>query len=1213
MSSRSLAIALTIVAAAFVAFAWWVYFATAGKVHIGVPISCTAGPILIALGVFGVQWLVARRGAQGLERALKHEGEGKRGAAARNPEIDRLRREFERAVSSLKSSKLGRRGNGGAALYHLPWYTIIGPPASGKTTLLRNSGLKFPHLAGMGDRVKGVGGTRNCDWWLTNDAILLDTAGRWSMEEDDQAEWFAFLDLLKRHRTQRPLNGVIAAISLAGDDETSISSVGLEHVRVLAGRMRERLDEITARLGVELPVYLLLTKCDLVSGFVDVFGSLPAAERRRVWGFTSPLLGSADESPGERFAVQYQLLCKQLDQFCVQRMGHEVRPEVVLRVYEFPAQLRTLEEKLVTFVDELFAESAFGETPAMRGAYLTSGTQEGAPADLLLEQMASSINVRPVLGEPDVEEKKSYFLRDMLTEVVFEDRDVATTSRLELRHQQLRRRLLTATLFAAAALLAALPTMSSRANLAALAQTRELTTRVGQGDTPSDTTKPARIEDVVALKSEAERYEDGLPSIFASFGMYRGDDIEGPLVRYSDAALKEWVVRPLVNRSKQVLITITEQRESVRLQRTADSSLDDASRANLTSALKLHLLLSAPKEPCAPEPLARKPWLIDELGRLWNEADPTLDKAQLAERKTLLLRYLEMAAQHPSEMLFARDVRRVELARTALAVDDKAGALMSVVLERFGKENLTLAQLVGASSLLTSAVPINGAYTLDVWSQVAREVVAGKSWQFGDESWVLGCDQESADKRRAAEQSGAFQSTYLKRYEADWASFVQGISGRLPGAVSEAETMLTELIGRPGVLGTLIERIKENTDLPPPPQPEEQAAAQELADKAIAKLAAKSATLTTAAGLVKSAPQSDPALNHLRSSFTDLTRFGVPRTDSGETALEQYRKQIEPVLQALRTYREDASKVEELGAATKTAISNTELLLNSTPGRWTGMLRSILLPPLHGVLSMTSVDRGAQLQRKWCDLVYRPLQEELGGRYPWQPDSTSQIAGADLARWFSLEGGLVASFVSSQLSNYVVQEGNRYVFGGPRVAEARSLLREELLTFLNRANDLRLAFFPNKSPTMRMPFRIRVRGAAGYSVTSFAAGGRSVRYDSGAEVWTSMEWPGEASSDGATLTVTPYEGFAPKPLTLPGEWGLFMILDEQHGHAQILERGERSLTVGWKPKGSQNWVKVDFAWDDPRSPLGALPLGRTPRGILPVSVPARITNSGSGC
>jgi type VI protein secretion system component VasK len=110
-----------------------------------------------------------------------------------------------------------------------------------------------------------------------------------------------------------------------------------------------------------------------------------------------------------------------------------------------------------------------------------------------------------------------------------------------------------------------------------------------------------------------------------------------------------------------------------------------------------------------------------------------------------------------------------------------------------------------------------------------------------------------------------------------------------------------------------------------------------------------------------------------------------------------------------------------------------------------------------------------------------------------------------------------------------------------------------------------------------------------------------------------MEWPGEQPSLGATLAVTPYQGAGPKPLNLAGEWGLFMIFDERFGHGQILERSERQFTAGWRPKGSQHYIKVDFATDDARSPLMFAPFGGLPRNLLPIAVPPRITHAGSGC
>jgi type VI secretion system protein ImpL len=118
------------------------------------------------------------------------------------------------ALGLLKRAR-GTRGY----LYEQPWYIIIGPPGAGKTTALLNAGLSFPLAAEMGQgAVAGVGGTRMCEWWFTEDAVLIDTAGRYTTQDSDakvdRAGWEGFLDLLKTTRARQPLNGVLVAISI---------------------------------------------------------------------------------------------------------------------------------------------------------------------------------------------------------------------------------------------------------------------------------------------------------------------------------------------------------------------------------------------------------------------------------------------------------------------------------------------------------------------------------------------------------------------------------------------------------------------------------------------------------------------------------------------------------------------------------------------------------------------------------------------------------------------------------------------------------------------------------------------------------------------------------------------------------------------------------------------------------------------------------------
>src|SRR5512142_1678864 len=255
--------------------------------------------VLAWAGVLLWRLLRARRAAGEIERTLQAQADAQTAAARpdQQAEADALRAEFQKAVAALKSSKLARGGRDALAV--LPWYVIIGPPGAGKSTALKASGLQFPYLSARGGGVRGVGGTRNCEWWLTNDAVLLDTAGRYSTEDEDHDEWTSFLDMLHRTRPRKPINGLLVAVSvgdLGGESE--------EGVVDLARRLRERVDEVMARLQVVVPAYVLFTKCDLVPGLVESFADLRKQDRGQIWGFTLP--SSDRPAPAEIFRERFQ-------------------------------------------------------------------------------------------------------------------------------------------------------------------------------------------------------------------------------------------------------------------------------------------------------------------------------------------------------------------------------------------------------------------------------------------------------------------------------------------------------------------------------------------------------------------------------------------------------------------------------------------------------------------------------------------------------------------------------------------------------------------------------------------------------------------------------------------------------------------------------------------------------------------------------------------
>lgn len=389
--------------------------------------------LAVCLAWTGIAALRRRR----RERALT---DGIAGAAGHDPrheasaEVALLQARMRRALERFRQSGRHR-------LYDQPWFVLIGPPGSGKTTALLNAGLHFP-LARDDDEasIGGVGGTRLCDWWFAEEAVLIDTAGRYTTQDSDahidRAGWHGFLDLLRKVRRRQPINGVIVVISLA-DIADAEASDRAAHARAI----RRRLDEIAERLQIRVPVYVVFSKADRLSGFDTYFSDLDATTRRQVWGMTLPVATGV-----EAFASEFRLLLSRLGERLVERLQAERSAERRALIGGFPMQFASVEAPLSDFMAQAFSGSRLDPAPFLRGAYFTSATQEGTPVDRLVGRLARSFGIdqrrspglQPTSG-------RSYFVSSLIRDVILGEALLVSTSPALAR----RRRILRASGFAA--------------------------------------------------------------------------------------------------------------------------------------------------------------------------------------------------------------------------------------------------------------------------------------------------------------------------------------------------------------------------------------------------------------------------------------------------------------------------------------------------------------------------------------------------------------------------------------------------------------------------------------------------------------------------------------------------------------------------------------------------------------------------------------------
>jgi type VI secretion system protein ImpL len=1070
------------------------------------------------------QWLAGQRGQRMGEEMAAQDALQRRDVEARTQaEREGLRKRFVEALALLR-----KRRDGGGSLEALPWYLLIGAPGSGKSTLLEHSGLEFPLLAGTGKRsVAGIGGTRQCDWWFTDKAVFLDTAGRYTTQDSDPgvdaSAWDAFLQLVRRYRRGRPLNGVILTVSVA-ELLTMNPAERQRHAEVL----RERVDEIGTRLGVALPVYLVFTKLDLVAGFLEHFDTLDAAGRAQVWGVTFPELRSVDGTSTDLVGDEFDALLEAIDGSVVSRMHAERDVRRRARILSFPQQLRHLRELALPLCAAVFGAHAYGRPPVLRGVYLTSGTQEGTPIDRVLSVVSRSFGMPTATASVSRSPRRTFFVERLLKEVILPEAGFAGANPVTLR----RRRLAGAAAIAAitivtVGLLVGMFTSAARNTdfVASVAQVL----RDYPDDAHTATPSSLRQYDALALQrldvlGRAEQLAGQARSehpLSMRFGLFEGFALFDQL---RDAHIRE------VNASVVPGLAL-QFRDGVR-----DAASDPQ---RLYYALKGYLMLGQPEH--------RDGNSLASLAReRWREVFP--DDDGLADALEGHFRILFDGRD--GLRTFPLDAALVDAARASLRAADLATLIYGgLKLDSESRQDAPvrldrtlglLGNVFRRRSGAPLSKPLPALYTRPVFAAMVQEGnasgiggsggIASAVDAFAKDDWVFGVKVN--DPVRRASLATQVRTLYVADYIRAWDDLIGDLQLQPVSNVQEASGVAARLAGAGSPLKALLALVRDNTtDLlrqAPSDGADRVAAAAErrVADQVksrseIARLVAEGTAPATA---VATQHPDAPIVEHF-ATLNQLTD-GTP----GATPLDRILAVLDQMSKTLLTSRPGTDGLGQADPALAIARQEAGQLpppLSTWLGSLVGASQSLVSKGADGALA----DGFRQAAGGDCSRLVQ-------GRYPFSPESRSDIPLQNFADLFG-NNGRFDTFFKQVLSKSVDSSGSTWSFrdaDGARTGGA-------VLAQAQLADAIRQAYFRD-GPTPQVGFTVSITTPPpGIGRLLIEIDGQRFEYKAGEDSTpVTMRWPGP--TPGTTrISAWDTSGNPLPALEYPGEWGWFHALD----------------------------------------------------------------------
>lgn len=1179
--------------------AWWMLRGSPAEgdvdlLPLWVPIAVTLVALAVVITVVVVRRVRAARASRSLEQAIAEQAQEQ--AMAAKPEdreeIRALAKQLADGIRALKASKLGGGWWRTNALYSLPWYAMVGPPGAGKTTALRHSGLPFPFLDPQGNGVRGVGGTRNCDWWFTNDAVLLDTAGRYATEAGDRDEWMAFLELLVKYRPNKPLNGVVVAISVAELIEATD-----EQLRQIGEKVGNRIAEMNSTLKMVLPVYVVFTKADLIAGFVDFFADLRKSERGQVWGATLAF-EEENDSVSDRFEREFDVLVRALHDRGLKRLAVESQRDARERIFQFPLEFSAIKRPLSTFLGTALGPAGTAETESaiFRGFYFTSGTQEGQPLDRVVGAMGRAFGLRVALPSVERAERKSYFLRDVFEKVIFPEKGIAARSMEEQRRQRWLRAAVATGAFALS-LLVLVPSVLSYVKNAELVEETErlaqeaLATKWNDGGPTLD--KVERLDQLRAHLEQLDAWEQSSPPWNMRWSMYQGDRLFRATLEPYVAALNLGFVGPSKERLEDDL-RVTTGAKYLEDYQTLKSYLLLNDREHLQDELdwqsgrllETWLTVLRPQTDVADATLRTKlaPHVRFYVDMMKRGVIPMIPiQMPLVERTRDLLTRVGSSQRYYDQFVTVLISEKYDPTGPSTPVNlkyppvsiDQVFADRPEVLSKIGSRRRAREGKWGE---------VLGPYTASGHAVVLERLKEGRRI-LEREKWVLPPtrDEKGQDARIDVALERVRQD-YDAEYVRQWVGFFRDIDVAIPRDNREAIDEFRVLATPELPYARLLRVLSDNTQFPKPKKLVDVKAGGVLDQiRRRVQRRVESGIRFRLDGVIPN--PNDAEDDPIPERFASMVQFGVvsapepakegeppPPPPSGGEGLKAYAQVLEKLSGEMGNIEDgppDAS-TEQAREAFLQASAKAQALLLSMDDTGQELMGPLLLNPLKQAYQALVRRAGGAASGLWEVVVFPPYRETIRDRYPFGPVSARDASLEDAMAFFKPKDGVIWGFYEEYLKGMVMRVGNAFaplshLESRPRPAVPFTPFAPGLYRCLGRSAEITSALFGDgtatENPGVALEVKLKTVSPIVSEVTFEVDGQRKV-YRNEKQFWQKVTWLKEnAESQGARIRLRGAGGLD-EEIVREGPWGLLRLIEA--GETNAKSQSDAPFNVTWE-------------------------------------------------